>query len=704
MNTLIADLQAERFATTAVTGSGYHIGAADLVAARRPVDAARAAVVAAAGGLPSGGSAQLRQTIARATQKLGNLATVRAQVDGRELSLFQAVDSYRTMTSALLDLTSTEIGVGTSSLTIVRQQMALASISQAKEAASAERGYFASVLFLSQVTPSALASIRQAGGAEQAWVSQFRDAANPAEHATYQRVVGPTVAGVVQLRERAMTEAGTGQHADVNPNVWFSTSEKKVAAYRTVENTLTVSLRQRSGALAAGARRTAWTLALLLLGVVGVSAATAIVVAVRMARQVGSVRRAVLDVAETRLPEVMERLGRGEPLDPDAPMPITVGSSDEIGQLAEAANILYTAAVIRGMEALTSRSVGEQIISIGRRVRGQVERQLTLLDGLEAGETDSEKLGMLFRLDNVVAQTRRFVEGLFVLADDPPPLTSQKPEPMTLLEVARGALSEVHDYERVEIGLATASSLRVKGPVATDLTHALAELIANAATFSPSNTTVIVRSERAQKGHALIVEDRGSGIGPEALSAWNTRLAQPLAFDPAASAQLGLAVVARLARRHGLRVQLRESVYGGVDAVVLIPHEAFEPDPAPAARTSVAGRRIPRQSAPLGPAPTNGHRPAAPTATGKQPSATATGPLPIRPVPAGGTPGVLPRRSGGRHQAGAVRERGPAPVATPSASTPPPTPEEARDLLQTSRASYAAGAADAYDRERPTKG
>ncbi|HEX6452632.1 MAG TPA: ATP-binding protein, partial [Trebonia sp.] len=105
----------------------------------------------------------------------------------------------------------------------------------------------------------------------------------------------------------------------------------------------------------------------------------------------------------------------------------------------------------------------------------------------------------------------------------------------------------------------------------TDVTHLLAELIENAVTYSPPATRVQVRGGRVANGYVVEVEDRGLGIPSEARDQLNQRLADPPDFDVADSDQLGLFVVSRLAARHGIKVSLRPSSYGGTTAIVLLP-------------------------------------------------------------------------------------------------------------------------------------
>jgi hypothetical protein len=157
-----------------------------------------------------------------------------------------------------------------------------------------------------------------------------------------------------------------------------------------------------------------------------------------------------------------------------------------------------------------------------------------------------------------------------------------------LIDVMRGAVAEVEDYARVTA--ATQSRAALAGSAVTDVIHLLAELIENATTLSPPFTQVRVSGETVANGFAVEIEDRGLGMTPQRLYELNERLANPPDINPANTEQLGLFVVGQLARRHGIRVVLRPSPYGGTTAVALIPTVLIVED-GPAAITS--GQRVP---------------------------------------------------------------------------------------------------------------
>jgi hypothetical protein len=159
----------------------------------------------------------------------------------------------------------------------------------------------------------------------------------------------------------------------------------------------------------------------------------------------------------------------------------------------------------------------------------------------------------------------------------------------------RGAIAEVEDYARVAV--ATRSQAGLSGSAVADVIHLLAELIENATTLSPPYTSVRVSGDIVASGFAIEVEDRGLGMGPERMAELNERLASSPEFNPADSDQLGLFVVSQLAKRHGIKVTLKVSPYGGTSAIVLIPRQLVVTEDA--FRPALAGEPAAISMAPL---------------------------------------------------------------------------------------------------------
>ncbi|MGX1547358.1 nitrate- and nitrite sensing domain-containing protein [Streptomyces adustus] len=240
-------------------------------------------------------------------------------------------------------------------------------------------------------------------------------------------------------------------------------------------------------------------------------------------------------------------------------------------------------------------SIGGSFVNLALRTLGLVERQLAVIEGLEEREQDPDRLATLFKLDHFATVMRRHSENLLVLAGTEH--VQQHAGPVPLVDVVRAAVSEIERYERVRIA-AVPPHAHVVGFAADDLSHLLAELMENATSFSPPDVPVEVSAWLLENGEVMLsVQDEGIGTTEERLTRLNARLAD---FDPASPYDqegedglgLGLYVVARLAHRHNVRVQLRAQKQGGIAAVVALPQTLFAAASSaavPSARSSAGG-------------------------------------------------------------------------------------------------------------------
>ncbi|MFI2430926.1 nitrate- and nitrite sensing domain-containing protein [Streptomyces sp. NPDC018693] len=336
-------------------------------------------------------------------------------------------------------------------------------------------------------------------------------------------------------------------------------------------------------------------------GVVGALMLLAVGVATAMARSLtrplSAVRRGAARLAEAENPAVEE------------PVKFT-GRNDEFAQVVRSVNALHAHTVtlherittleadrkhlvgqrqkmadareelraeLAGSAAALERlrgSIGSTFVNLALRTLGLVERQLAVIEGLEEREQDPERLATLFKLDHFATVMRRHSENLLVLAGTEH--VQHHPGPVPLVDVVRAAVSEIERYERVRIA-ALPPHAHVAGFAADDLSHLLAELMENATSFSPPDLPVEVSGWLLENGEVMLsVQDEGIGLPEERLSRLNSRLTE---FDPDTPYDqegeeglgLGLYVVARLAHRHGVRVQLRAQKQGGTAAVVVLP-------------------------------------------------------------------------------------------------------------------------------------
>ncbi|WP_418962914.1 ATP-binding protein [Streptomyces lavendofoliae] len=284
------------------------------------------------------------------------------------------------------------------------------------------------------------------------------------------------------------------------------------------------------------------------------------------------------------------------------------------------------------------------------RMQALATSMLADLREMEHRHADEDVLTDLLHLDHRTAQAGRLADSIAVLTGARSGRRWAKP--IVVESILRGAMGRIGGYQRVR--LHTTSDAAIAGHAAEGVMHALAELLDNAANFSPPTAEVHVYVEEVPAGLVITVEDSGLVMSDVQL-----RRAER-AVDPAggtdltglSGTRLGLAVVGRLARKHGLTVSFRPSARGGTGALMMIPHELI-------ARTRHAAL----------PAPASAQAPALAPAPAAPPSRAA-----LTPAPPAGRPEPLPSRAL-RPGPGAdrleeprtVHERPASPFATPEA-------------------------------------
>lgn len=238
--------------------------------------------------------------------------------------------------------------------------------------------------------------------------------------------------------------------------------------------------------------------------------------------------------------------------------------------------------------------------SVALRDLNLVDSLLAQLEEMEAGENDQDRLGELYQLDHLATRLRRNAENLRVLAGRD--AGEVNAEPASLVDVVRAGMSSIEAYARVSIGRMV--SLGVVGVAAEDLSRLLSELLDNATGQSPPDAEVRVSTHLTETGSVLIrIEDEGIGMPPERLDELNERLSAEPVLDDVAVRHMGLAVVRRLATRHGMRARLERRVPHGTTATVLLPaHLVCELPEAGWSGSHTVVPPMPRHSAPAEPA------------------------------------------------------------------------------------------------------
>ncbi|GAA2804206.1 nitrate- and nitrite sensing domain-containing protein [Kitasatospora paracochleata] len=523
----------------------------------------------------------------------------------------------------------------------------------------------------------------------------------PADRAALQTVTaGPDHQDLLRMEDAVRTAVDGKQAAlAVAADRWAAAEDGTARALRAVATDAGTAAARRSDPYALGLFTPSGAAVGLGLAAVVASLLISVQIGRGLVTELVGLRNAALELAGRTLPATMRRLRAGEEIDVDAELPRAVHGEDEIGQVHRALGTVQRAAVTAAVErAEVLSGVSGVFVNLARRSQVLVHRQLTLLDAMERRTDDPAELDDLFRLDHLTTRMRRHAEGLIILSGAAPGRAWRRPVP--LMDVVRAAVSEVEEYARTEVHPLPPAA--VTGQAVADLTHLLAELVENATAFSPPHTKVHIRGERVGNGYALEVEDRGLGMGPEAMADANRRIDAADQVDLFDSDRLGLFVVSRLARRHRVRVSLRPSPYGGTTAVVLLPTDLLDPaEAAPAAPQPSAAVPEPPAVPPAVPLPR-----AAATATDQEsapvrdpapalPELPESPELPERPAfpPRTGGPDELPRRVRQASLVPQLREAPPRPAQPPRTDPPPPgrSPEEARAAMSAFQRGWARG-------------
>ncbi|MFI0963961.1 ATP-binding protein [Streptomyces sp. NPDC021080] len=361
----------------------------------------------------------------------------------------------------------------------------------------------------------------------------------------------------------------------------------------------------------------------------------------------------------------------------------------ELSERARQADSNRTAAV-----AATANAAGRmQALSTG---------MLADLRAMEERHSDEDVLADLLHLDHRTAQAGRLADSVAVLTGARS--GRRWARPIVMESILRGAMGRIGGYQRVRVH--SASEAAVAGHAAEGVMHALAELLDNAATFSPPTAEVHVYVEEVPAGVIVSVEDSGLVMGDVQLRRAERAVAGDIVnasdLGGLTGTRLGLAVVGRLARKYGLKVSFRPSARGGTGVLVLIPQDILTqpnlppvaapltagPEPVAPAPTTVGGHTSapaspngesapePRRSPGSQESRTPRESAASPVAPVSYAAARAAGDLDPDPVPTHDSPrheqgpastGGLPKRRRGRTLAHAERSR--------SHATPPAAPE-----------------------------
>ncbi len=511
---------------------------------------------------------------------IDGLPALRSVATSTRIPSLAVIQEYAATITQLLALED-EIATGSHDAVLADTARVVGLISASKEQVSQEQAILTSALTpdlvgANQFQPGQLAAINAAQAEQQADLAQFSLTATSSQRHLYDSDLSSAQADRAQAQvQQAITLAQGGGSSAENPAFTNAASGSAylVASLHAVEQGLMGSVIAQSGSLRGQAITAALIGGVAVILVLALALLFTVALGRSMTRPLHQLRTGALEVAGERLPETVRLMSGGGSEAPLEVAPIDVDSTDEIGEVARAFDQVHREAVrLASNEAALRGNINAMFVNLSRRSQTLVERQIRLIDDLEQGEQDSERLANLFQMDHLATRMRRNSENLLVLAGHE--LSKRWSEPVVLVNVLRAAVSEIEHYERVIPDIQPGISVR--GQAVNDVVHLLSELAENATAFSPAETLVHVSGYSLNSGGVLLdITDQGVGMGAEEMAHANWRLDNPPVVDVAVSRRMGLFVVARLAARHGIHVRLRPASKGGLTALVWLPDEVI---------------------------------------------------------------------------------------------------------------------------------
>ncbi|MFI7676305.1 nitrate- and nitrite sensing domain-containing protein [Actinophytocola sp. NPDC049390] len=523
-------------------------------------------------------------------QRLSALTAIRDTTQNTDYPDAAVFNAYSRVLDAVVRL-GREINTAVTDRNLLREGTVIQSLSEAKESVSIENAILQIAAVHDSFPADLLSRIRDAQAATVGALADYKANASLGQLQLYNDTVsGSEVDGRERIKAQAISAAErstpeTQLSLQINPPDLSNNGAATVERMRTVEIALLDQLRGDADELANEAVASAWRDAAIVLVALLLAIGLMVIVTRSLLTPLRVLRREALEVANRKLPASVQRiLAHPNPAEAakHAVEPVPVFTREETGQLARSFDAVQEQAVLMATEqALLRENINSIFVNLSRRSQALVERQLALIDRLEQDEQDPDQLASLFELDHLATRMRRNSESLLVLSGTG--LSRQLSRPVPASDVVGAAVSEVEQYVRVEV--ASAPDVAVQGRAVSDLVHVIAELLDNATFFSEPEKKVLVRMTINRKQELTIqITDQGVGMSDDEIAATNARLADPPDLDVSVTRRMGLYVVARLAKRHNIRVRLRdnEDIEGGLIARIEVPADLIQPSNAPA--------------------------------------------------------------------------------------------------------------------------
>src|SRR5215211_3362340 len=266
----------------------------------------------------------------------------------------EVLDSYSELIGKLLAV-NFEIARNADNHTLTRSVAAFVAMARLKEAASKERGLLHAVTAARKFAPGEVQQLSALVGAQDSWRSQFDVAATPEQHQTLDQSLERADSeqaielrdGVVDTEPDVVTTAPSPKPITVGPTDWYRAATARLKLLRGIEGDVAGDVDAAAAAVQDGGSRRALIYTVILTALLWLTVGLVLLMARSMVQPLRTLTDTANEVAEVRLPSLVDQLQRAE--DPRelyvVPEPVPVNSTDEIGQVSAAFNSVHRTAI-----------------------------------------------------------------------------------------------------------------------------------------------------------------------------------------------------------------------------------------------------------------------------------------------------------------------------------------------------------------------
>lgn len=517
----------------------------------------------------------------QAQQQLDEARALRDDILAGTVDPVVVIDTYSEASRALLSL-DRALTVQVASPTLNSTSNASHALAQIGEELSLQQALVLVGVLRDSLTSESKRSLESSEVRRAAATAEFRSVATEAQRSEFDDVISAnTPASRDRSLQLAMGTPGEDISDELSPLMvssteWNDQSQYAIDSIVELQFRLDSNLHRTAFQLSERASNMAGAHTVILIAALAIGTLIIVLIGRQLLGSLDLLRRAALMTAHKQLPKVVANIRAGNRVQADVE-PVPVHTTEEVGQLARAFDAVQDQAVeLASEQAELRKAHNDSFVNVSRRSQSLLERQLRLFETLEHNEEDPDHLATLFQLDHLATRMRRNNENLMVLSGSD--LTRRFTRSTKPADLARAAVSEIEHYPRVVVH--PMPDVHIVGYACSDLVRLFAELLDNAANFSPPDTSVTVTGRYRDDGSlAIDIVDQGFGMGEAEIAATNHRIRTGHEVEASTPRRMGLFVVAQLRARHDIRCQLHPGRDGrGIHATTTIRADLLVPE------------------------------------------------------------------------------------------------------------------------------